>query len=688
MGAMRSCGFGFSKWCAVGALAVLVGCSSEIGGSGDGADGGSDDGDDAGGGACEEGSPPPSSALVFDGEDDYVTMGLAADLGLTTFTVEAWVKRETGGSVMGTGVGGLKLVPIAGRGRGEKDNPINLNCNYAFGFNGGVLGADFEDDATGANHPVRGQTAVPFGEWHHVAATFDGKGWRLYLDGVLDGEAATDAVPAAESIQHFAIGTSMNSLGEPAGFFAGSIDEVRVWNRARSEAEIAASMYQRLESGDGLVGRWALDQGDGGAPDSIGAHPGTIAGDAVFGTGVVLDEGLPPVVSATGAAAGAAPVVTGGSTELAVDVADPDDDAFVASFHLREVTELDDFSIVVLPDTQYYSDPDTKHNGDPAYFSAQTQWVMDNREAYNIRGVIHNGDIVNNAPEPPQWARADAAMSILETPVDGMPDGMPYGVCPGNHDLDEFSNGDGGTSIFNTHFGADRFAGRGYYGGNHSGNNADNWVSFWAGGLQFVVVNFRYDTTPDPDVLAWARSVFEAHPNAFGIVNTHYIVNRNGNFGAQGQAIYDALKDVDNVQLMTNGHISAEARRTDEFEGNVIHSMLADYQATPFGGVEDGGWGFLRVWEFSPQSDELTVRSYSPVRDEWLTDEDSEFTLAVDLPGTGTEFGDVTTVDPAPAGAITATVDGLEPGKTYEWYATVSDCEHTVRTPVQRFTTE
>jgi hypothetical protein len=617
------------------------------------------------------------SSLAFDGIDDHVTMGAAPELGLTTFTVEAWVRRDGAGEEASTGVGGVRLVPIAGKGRGETDDTI-YNCNYAFGLHGGVLAADFEDTDSGANHPIIGTVAIPWGEWHHVATTFDGSFSRLYVDGKLDVEVQVNATPRSDSIQHFAIGTAMDSMGVPGGFFAGAIDEVRVWNHARSEAEIAESMKTTVLAGEGLVARWALDEADGGVPDSVGNADGVVTGPTFASEGAVLDQGQPPSVLVVAPAEGEP--MAADSVELEIVVDDTEQQEFVASFHLREVTSEDDFTIVVLPDTQYYSDEDSPHGGSADSFHDQTQWVRDNREAYNILGVIHNGDIVNHGSAPEEWVIANAAMARLETPEPALPEGMPYGVCIGNHDQDSTGT-DGATTAFNQHFGIERFAGRSYYGGHYGANNDQNWVSFHAGNLEFVVVNLEFDTTPDPAVIAWARTIFEAHPDAFGVLNTHYLINGAAEFGPQGQAIYDGLRSTDNVHLMTCGHISNESQRSDVFEGHTIHTMLADYQ-----NEAEGGAGFLRIWEFSPANDELTVRSYSPSKDIWLTDENSEFTLEVELPGAGGPFLPVAIVDPAPS-VIGTGVDGLLPGRTYEWYATIDDCAHTVTTPVQRFTT-
>lgn len=624
--------------------------------------------------ACE--TPASTSAFGFDGVTSQLAVDDPAALGLSTFTIEAWIRRDGYGDTFTSGTGGLRLVPIAGKGRGEDDgSPVD--CNYTLGLSGDVLGADFEDLASGGNHPILGTTLIPWGEWHHVAASYDGATLRLYVDGRLDGTAGANATPRYDSVQPFGIGTTFDSARNADGRFHGAIDEVRVWDYARTDAAIAEDRFHTIPAAEGLVGRWALDTEDGGS-DSAGGHPGVVVG-LPESPGAPLDGGLAPTVALDTLDDGA--VVTGGVAELGATVADLDSDRFQVTFHTREVTAADDFAVVVLPDTQYYTD----QNRDTLYFfDDQTSWIVENRESLGIVGVLHNGDVTEHAYDT-DFENAESALIRLETPFDGLPDGLPYGLVVGNHDESPFNQANA-TTNYNEWFGVERFQGREYYGGHFGDDNDENWFSFQAGGLTILVVDLQYDESPDPAVGAWARSVLLANPGTFGIVNTHYLLTASGNFATQGQAIYDAVRDVGNLQLMTCGHIGDWKRRTDVYEGHPIHTMLADYQfynyQNPPGG---GGDGYLRLWEFSPALGQLHVSTYSPTLDSWWVDEDNDFTLDVDLRGAGGPFTPLTTVDPVTTSA-TATFSGLVPGATYEWYATATDCTHTVRTEVRRFT--
>jgi hypothetical protein len=238
----------------------------------------------------------PDNALQFNGSSQYVTFGPSAGtgaggLGATQFTLETWFKKTGVGVAVSSGSGGLgAAVPLVTKGRGESDSPANLNMNYFLGISGGKLAADFEDAASGGNHPVTGVTTVTDNVWHHAAATYDGSTWRLYLDGKLDQKLVVGGfTPESSSIQHAALATAMTSTGAAAGFFQGQLDEARIWGVARSGAEIRGSKDSEVTGpATGLLGRWGFD--DGTATDSSGrgingtlfGSPSAVAGEYAF----------------------------------------------------------------------------------------------------------------------------------------------------------------------------------------------------------------------------------------------------------------------------------------------------------------------------------------------------------------------------------------------------------------------
>ncbi len=136
------------------------------------------------------GADPANKGLDFGGTNAYVTFGAAPGLGVTTMTIETWFRRDGAGIATNTGSGGVVAVPLVTKGMAEAEGG-NVDMNYFLGIRStdNVLVADFEDTATGLNHPVAGTTVIPAdGAWRHVAATYDGTTWRLYLNGVLEAQ--------------------------------------------------------------------------------------------------------------------------------------------------------------------------------------------------------------------------------------------------------------------------------------------------------------------------------------------------------------------------------------------------------------------------------------------------------------------------------------------------------------------
>ena len=98
-------------------------------------------------------------------------------------------------------------------------------------------------------HDPQGDIPVLDGQWHHLVGMRVGDALRLYIDGVEDQGVTThgeSALPATYDLsgtsQHNAyIGAVMNHRdGGLYKFFAGTIDDVRIYDLALSEAEIAA----------------------------------------------------------------------------------------------------------------------------------------------------------------------------------------------------------------------------------------------------------------------------------------------------------------------------------------------------------------------------------------------------------------------------------------------------------------
>ncbi|PYM89215.1 MAG: hypothetical protein DME04_26975, partial [Candidatus Rokuibacteriota bacterium] len=212
-----------------------------------------------------------NKAIQF-GTNSYVTFGAAPGLGSATFTIETWFRRDGAGVATFSGTGGVTAIPLVTKGMAEAEGST-VDMNYFLGISSttSTLVADFEDMATGLNHPVAGTTAIPAdGTWHHAAASYDGTTWRLYLDGSLQTQLVVgNFTPRFDSIQHAALATALNSTGvvtsgQTQGSFNGVLDEARIWNYARSAQQISHGRALEISSSaPGLLGRWGLNDGSG-----------------------------------------------------------------------------------------------------------------------------------------------------------------------------------------------------------------------------------------------------------------------------------------------------------------------------------------------------------------------------------------------------------------------------------------
>ena len=166
--------------------------------------------------------------------------------------------------------------------------------------------ADFEEGQTGAtpslNHPITAATVVTLNVWHHAAATYDGSTWNLYLDGVLDGTLAVGATHPANAATTVltSVGSALNTTGVADGFFAGVVDEVRIWSVARTLSQINATRNVEVTTPQtNLMGVWNLNEGSGTslADNSGNGITGAAVGSPTWVAGFPLANQAPVAVA-------------------------------------------------------------------------------------------------------------------------------------------------------------------------------------------------------------------------------------------------------------------------------------------------------------------------------------------------------------------------------------------------------
>jgi hypothetical protein len=160
------------------------------------------------------------SALKFNGTSDFVEVPFSDSLNIdpaSSLTIEAWV------SVPNPDANWRAIVV---KGDDAWDWGIYKSTSNTF--------------MTGLNnlHEVYSSTNVEKDKWYHVAGVYDNTNWYIYVNGKLETKKENGA-KIGKSNNGLSIGKKGVAIRD---FFDGTIDEVRVWNRALSEKEISANM--------------------------------------------------------------------------------------------------------------------------------------------------------------------------------------------------------------------------------------------------------------------------------------------------------------------------------------------------------------------------------------------------------------------------------------------------------------
>jgi len=192
------------------------------------------------------------NALSLDGNDSYAWVPDNPALNpQTQITLEAWVwsSNYNGGSWQ-------EFIMKGG------NVPSQPRQYYIRPFRGEGTLEFLVHDTDNNGIAVGSSEILTNGQWYHIAGTYDGQFIRCYVNGRLEDESEEGQFSIQTSDGILAFGR----LGEiDAEYFEGKIDEVRIWNVARTQAQLISTINDTLSQeyysspDSGLIGYWRFD---------------------------------------------------------------------------------------------------------------------------------------------------------------------------------------------------------------------------------------------------------------------------------------------------------------------------------------------------------------------------------------------------------------------------------------------
>ena len=198
------------------------------------------------------------TALSFDGINDYVIIPNFSEINFDTnddFTVEAWIKVNSTQADLDH-VGNA----IIEKWSGPDGYPFVIRYQNITSDDNGTIGAARWDDSNFVE--ITSTTQINDGRFHHIAFVKNGETLRFYIDGIEEVNTEDITQNSTQNDSALYLGRRGSNIFDT--FFTGEIDELRIWNIARTETEIQTNLNRELTgSEEELIGYWNFNESSG-----------------------------------------------------------------------------------------------------------------------------------------------------------------------------------------------------------------------------------------------------------------------------------------------------------------------------------------------------------------------------------------------------------------------------------------
>ena len=261
-----------------------------------------------------------------------------------------------------------------------------------------------------------------------------------------------------------------------------------------------------------------------------------------------------------------------------------------------------EWSLVVIPDTQYYVTRDYQHRAPLANMATAFDWIGIISKDLNIKMVQGLGDITENNSNHLEWKYGSKIWKKLEGVV-------PFAPNIGNHD---------GEIKFKEAFPEINFTKKPWWGGNFNGV-INSYQLMTIGKEDYLFANLDCppiigcDGDGYLDALNWMNNVLETYPNRKVVLATHDI-------WSSSEVRKKIITQNDNIVMTNAGHSPIREKYFIENgpNGGVSNNFVANYQFSMNGEM------FLRIYVFKPLEDRVYFYTYSPITNQYEVDESSQ----------------------------------------------------------------